>query len=341
MASSSNSNVIDLRSDTVTRPSAAMYQAMAESPVGDDVYGEDETVNKLEAKGAEITGKQAAIFFSSATQANLAAILTHCGRGEEVISGDLYHVIIDEAGGASALGGVVIQPLATNDMGGLTVDQVVSAVKEDDFHSPMSRMLSLENTVSGQVQSLQNQKDLAEAARNKGLVVHLDGARMMNACVALGATPETLSKPFDSVMICLSKGLGSPVGALLCGDELFVRRARRLRKMLGGGMRQVGILAACGLYALNNNIERLAEDHDKAERLFNGLGSIEQLKVRHATNMVFVEPPENDRDSLVASLADAGIRIGAPNPVSRLVVHLDISNEDIDRVIEAYRRYFS
>ena len=288
----------------------------------------------------ELTGKQAAVFFSSATQANLAAILTHCGRGEEMISGEQYHVVIDEAGGASALGGVVIHPLATNNDGGLECSQVVEAIKEDDFHYPMSRLLSLENTVSGQVQSLSQQKRLVTAARDKGLQVHLDGARMMNAAVALNVTPEILAQPFDSVMVCLSKGLGAPVGALLCGSMEFIRRARRLRKMLGGGMRQTGILAACGLYALDHNIARLSEDHRKAELLANALREISPLEVRQATNMIFVKPPEADHQPLWNFLKDDNIRIGSTSPEYRLVTHLDFDESDIETVVDRFRRYF-
>ncbi|MFT5503853.1 MAG: threonine aldolase [Gammaproteobacteria bacterium] len=336
-----NQGLVDLRSDTVTRPSKGMYEAIMSAPVGDDVYGEDETVNLLESRVASLLGKQNALFFSSATQANLAAILIHCGRGEEMISGDKYHVIIDEAGGASALGGVVIQPVAADERGGLCPDLVQSIIKEDDFHSPVSRMLSLENTVSGCVQSLSDQIALVDVARANNLVAHLDGARIMNAVVELGVPPTDITKPFDSVMMCLSKGLGAPAGALLAGEAEFIKRARRLRKMLGGGMRQIGILAACGLYALDHNIDRLAEDHCRAGHLAEQLSQIPGLAVRSATNMLFVEPAPELRADLHRFLAENGVLVGNNTPAYRLVIHLDIDDDDLERVLTVFKGFYN
>jgi len=242
----SEAPIVDLRSDTVTRPGAGMYQAMAEAQLGDDVYGEDETVNRLEATAADLLGKQAGLFLSSATQANLVAMLAHNARGEEILLGEEYHIFCAEAGGVSALGGIIMHPLATDASGGLALEQVMAAIKEDDPHLPITRTLALENTVSGQVQDPEHHRRLAEAVRAQGLKVHLDGARLMNASVALQQLAADIVAPFDSVMLCLSKGLGAPVGAMLCGDVEFIARGRRLRKQLGGGMRQAGVIAACG-----------------------------------------------------------------------------------------------
>jgi len=253
--------IVDLRSDTVTRPGEGMYQAILDAAVGDDVYGEDETVNRLEATTAKLLGKDAGLFLSSATQANLAAMLAHNARGEEILLGDQYHIFVAEAGGTSALGGIVMHPLPTDEFGGLALQQVLGAIKEDDPHHPVTRTLALENTVSGRVQDPVQHRQLIEAVREQGLKAHLDGARLMNAAVALNMPAADIVAPFDSVMLCLSKGLGAPVGAMLCGSAGFIGTARRLRKMLGGGMRQAGVLAACGLYALDNNIARLAADH--------------------------------------------------------------------------------
>jgi threonine aldolase len=338
---SRNQRAIDLRSDTATRPSAGMYEAIMSAPVGDDVYGEDETVNLLEGRGASLLGKQDALFFSSATQANLAAILIHCGRGEEMISGDKYHVIIDEAGGASALGGVVIQPVQTDQQGGMSPEIVQSLIKEDDFHSPMSRLLSLENTVSGCVQSLQDQDALIDVARANNLVTHLDGARIMNASIDLAVPPCDITMPFDSAMMCLSKGLGAPAGALLAGEIGFIKRARRLRKMLGGGMRQIGILAACGLYALDHNVDRLMDDHRRASQLAERLSGIFGLSVRSATNMLFVEPAPDLRDDLHRYLTENGVLVGDNTPAYRLVTHLDIDDDDLDRVAAVFQRFYN
>jgi threonine aldolase len=335
-----NEAIVDLRSDTVTRPSAGMYQAMTEAPVGDDVYGEDETVNRLETTAAHKLGKQAGLFLSSATQANLTAMLVHNARGEEILLGDSYHIFVSEAGGTSALGGIIMHPLETDATDSLALEQVLAAIKEDDPHHPITRTLALENTVSGRVQDPAQHRQLAEAVREQGLRVHLDGARLMNASVALAMPEAEIVEPFDSVMMCLSKGLGAPVGAVLCGSDEFIGRARRLRKMLGGGMRQAGVLAACGLYALEHNIERLAEDHDHARALGAGLAEIDGLPVRHETNMVFIEPKAKDLEPLRQHLLQHRVEIGHQGPRVRLVTHLDIDSAGIDRAITAFQSYY-
>ena len=336
----SEESIIDLRSDTVTRPSAGMYQAMLDASVGDDVYGEDDTVNRLESAAATLLGKEAGLYLSSATQANLAAMLVHNARGEEIILGDCYHIFVSEAGGASALGGIVMQPLATDANGGLGREQVLGAIKEDDPHHPISRTLALENTVSGRVQDPALHRELAAAVRAEGLRVHLDGARIMNAATALGVGAAEIAAPFDSVMMCLSKGLGAPVGAVLCGERDFIARARRVRKQLGGGMRQAGVIAACGLYALEHNIERLAEDHEHARQLYEGLAQIDGLEISHATNMVFLTPETKDLEPLALHLRAQGVEIGRQRPRIRLVTHLDIDASGIDRAITAFHSYF-
>ncbi len=332
--------VVDLRSDTVTRPSAGMYQAIADAPLGDDVYGEDETVNRLETTAADLLGKQAGLFLSSATQANLVAMLAHNARGEEILIGDHYHIYCSEAGGTSALGGIVLHPLATDAHGGLTLEQVLAAIKEDDPHLPITRTLALENTVSGQVQDPLQHRKLAEAVSALGLKVHLDGARLMNAAVELQQTAADIVAPFDSVMLCLSKGLGAPVGAMLCGDIEFIARARRLRKQLGGGMRQAGVIAACGQYALENNIERFADDHRRAQHFAEGIADIEKLQVQQYTNMVFIEPPVVELEPLQRHLESCQIVIGRQNPRIRMVTHLDIDDDGIERAIAAIRGFY-
>ena len=331
---------VDLRSDTVTRPSAGMYQAILDAAVGDDVYGEDETVNRLESTAAQLLGKEAGLFLSSATQANLAAMLAHNARGEEILLGDQYHIYVAEAGGTSALGGIVMDPLRTDENGGLSVEQVLAAIKEDDPHEPVTRTLALENTVSGRVQDPGHHRQLAEAVRAQGLKVHLDGARLMNAAVALDMPVADIVAPFDSVMLCLSKGLGAPVGAMLCGQADFIVRARRQRKQLGGGMRQAGIIAACGVYALENNIERLAEDHARAARLAEGIADLDELGAYHDTNMVFVDPPAERYAALREHLLRHQVKIGRLESPTRLVTHLDIDDADIDRTIEAFHSFY-
>ncbi len=332
--------IVDLRSDTVTRPGAGMYDAILSARVGDDVYGEDETVNRLEATAANLLGKEAGLFLSSATQANLVAMLVHNARGEEILVGDCYHVFVSEAGGASALGGIVLHPIQTDDNGGLTLEQMLAAIKEDDPHHPITRTLTLENTVSGRVQDPALHRQLAEAARAEGLKVHLDGARLMNASMALDQPAAGIAAPFDSVMMCLSKGLGAPVGAVLCGSRETIKRARRIRKQLGGGMRQAGVLAACALYALEHNIERLTEDHEHARLLADGLREIDSLSVTQATNMVFVEPRLEDIEPLTQHLRRHDVEIGRQSPRLRLVTHLDIDGAGIDRAISAFQSFY-
>jgi len=332
--------VVDLRSDTVTRPGAGMYQAILDARVGDDVYGEDETVNLLESTAAELLGKKAGLFVSAATQANLIAMLAHNARGEEILLGERYHIFSSEAGGVSALGGIVMHPLATDATGGLSLEQVMAAIKEDDPHLPITRTLALENTVSGQVQDPARHRELAEAVRAVGLKVHLDGARLMNASVALQQPAADIAAPFDSVMLCLSKGLGAPVGAMLVGNREFIARSRRLRKQLGGGMRQAGVIAACGLYALDHNVDRLAQDHERARQLAQGLSAITDLPVRQHTNMVFIEPRSEDLEPLRLHLEERQVLFGHQQPPIRLVVHLDIDDDAIERAIEAVRSYY-
>jgi threonine aldolase len=336
----SETPLVDLRSDTVTRPGTGMYQAMADAAVGDDVYGEDETVNRLEMTAASLLGKQAGLFLSSATQANLVAMLAHNARGEEILLGERYHIFSSEAGGVSALGGIVMHPLTTDATGGLALEQVMAAIKEDDPHLPITRTLALENTVSGQVQDPAQHRRLAAAVHDVGLKVHLDGARLMNAAVALQQPAADLAASFDSVMLCLSKGLGAPVGAMLVGERDFITRGRRLRKQLGGGMRQAGVIAACGLYALEHNVERLAQDHERARLLAAGIADIADLPVRQHTNMVFIEPRAEDMKPLRLHLEARRVLFGRQKLPIRMVTHLDIDDAGIERAIEAIRSYY-
>ncbi len=337
----SNKAEIDLRSDTVTRPGAAMREAMMNAPLGDDVYGEDPSVNLLEEKASGLLGKQAGLFVSSGTQGNLLAMLAHCQRGEEYITGVSYHSFCDEAGGASVLGGIVACPLQVDENNSLTVEQVRAAIKPDDSHYPISRLLCLENTVSGKVQPTEQINALAAAAHEQGLSVHLDGARLMNAAIALARPASELVAKMDSVSLCLSKGLGTPVGSILTGSTTFISRARRLRKMVGGGTRQAGVLAACGLFALENNIDRLAEDHVNAQYLYEGLATVAQVEARFATNMVFIRIPDQDLNPLASYLAERNILITPQLPETRLVTHLDINREQIDLVLNSITDYFS
>ena len=340
-ATDGRNRVIDLRSDTVTRPSPGMRQAMAEADVGDDVYGEDPTIIELERRVADLFGKEAALLLPSGTQSNLAALLSHCGRGEEFIVGDCYHSFAYEAGGASALGGIVACPLATDENGGLDPEAVAAAIKPDDSHFPVTKLLSLENTVSGQVQSPALVSELCAIARRNGLRLHLDGARVWNAATALGLSLAEVTAEFDSVSACLSKGLGAPAGSVLSGSRDFIAKARRARKMLGGGMRQAGLLAACGLYALDHVLPILKTDHEKARRLAAGLQGLERLGVVDGdTNMIFLKPRPDEARSLVDHVAERGVLIGSPGPSIRVVLHQDVLAEDIEPVAEAIRGFY-
>lgn len=335
-------DAIDLRSDTVTRPSRAMREAMAAAPVGDDVYGDDPTVSALEERAAAMLGLEAGLFVASGTQSNLTALLTHCGRGDEYISAVGYHIPKYEAAGAAVLGGISPRHLTPNARGGLTAAQIEAAVQPDDPHFAVSRLVTLENAHDGRVQTQDEIIAIGEVARDYGLAMHLDGARLMNAAIASGTRVADLCAPFDTVSLCLSKGLGAPVGSVLCGSAGFVRRARRNRKLLGGGMRQAGVLAACGLYALEHNVERLRDDHTRARRLGVALGAIEGITVDQGcieTNMVWASLDPQRADGFAAAMREAGIVVGPVRPTLRMVVHLDIDDAALDRVVEAARAW--
>lgn len=331
---------IDLRSDTVTQPTLAMREAMARAEVGDDVMGEDPTVNALEKKMAERAGTEESLFVTSGTQANLLAVMSHCERGDEFISGQQSHVYRWEAGGAAVLGSVQPQPIQNEADGTIDIDLIEENIKPDDSHFARTRLICLENTIGGKVLPLSYLKRVRSLADRHGLQMHLDGARAFNAAVKLGVELKSIAEPFDSISICLSKGLGAPVGSMLCGNREFIAKARRLRKMLGGGMRQAGILAAAGIYALENHVERLQEDHENAKALAEGLSGLPGLELdlsKVQTNMVFARLTKHSPEDLEKELKALGILI-FPDPVLRLVTHLDISAEDIRSVIDAFKR---
>ncbi|WP_028583720.1 low-specificity L-threonine aldolase [Desulfogranum mediterraneum] len=335
--------VIDLRSDTVTRPSQGMRAAMMAAPVGDDVYGEDPTVNRLEQMAAALTGTEAALFAASGTQSNLLGLLAQCGRGDEYIVGQQAHTYRYEGGGAAVLGSIQPQPLELHADGTFDLEQVRAAVKPDDVHFARSRLLALENTHNGRALPLEYLGQAHACAREHQLRFHLDGARLCNAAIHHQLSVGQLCQGFDSVSLCLSKGLGAPVGSLLCADQEVIAEARRWRKMLGGGMRQAGILAAAGIHALEHQLERLAEDHAHAADLARGLVELEELAVEYAesqTNMVFVTLPPEDAESLPRFLGERNIRIPSGKRV-RLVTHLDIDAPAIQAVIAGFKAYYS
>jgi len=335
--------MIDLRSDTVTRPTSAMRAAMAEAPVGDDVYGEDPTVNRLEALAAELLGTEAALFVPSGTQANLLAIMCHCQRGDEYLAGQTAHCYRYEGGGAAVLGSVQPQPLHVETDGTLDLQRVAAAIKPDDPHCARTRLLCLENTQAGRVLPLDYLAAARSLTRERDLALHLDGARLFNAAVALGVAGKEIARHVDSVSVCLSKGLGAPVGSLLCGRRTMVAEARRWRKVLGGGMRQAGILAAAGIVALTGQVARLAEDHENARRLAAGLASIEELAFDPTTvqtNMLFLHLPQEQAAALTAFLGGRGILIAGRESI-RLVTHLDVTGEDMDRVVAQIKAFFA
>lgn len=324
--------MIDLRSDTLTQPGDAMREAMMSAPLGDDVYGEDPTVNELERFAAQLTGKEAAVYGSSGTQSNLMGLLSHCQRGHEYIVGHDAHTYMFEGGGAAVLGGIQPCPLPFNEKGELPLDQVAAHIKPDDSHFAITRLVCLENTQGGKVLDLDYLKAYSDLCLSRGLRRHLDGARVFNAAVTLDVPVSEICQHFDTVSICLSKGLGCPMGSLLVGDTKTIAAARRWRKMLGGGLRQSGLVAAAGLYALQNNIDRLAQDHANASRVAQAIAGLPGFKLAEQpqSNMIMLDLSV-DTAKLIPHLEAAGIKING----HRWVFHLDISERDAYQLIQA------
>ncbi|MEZ2604023.1 low-specificity L-threonine aldolase [Kluyvera intermedia] len=332
--------MIDLRSDTVTRPTRAMLDEMVAAPVGDDVYGDDPTVNALQQYAAELSGKEAALFLPTGTQANLVALLSHCERGEEYIVGQGAHNYLYEAGGAAVLGSIQPQPIDAASDGTLLLDKVAAKIKADDIHFARTKLLSIENTHNGKVLPQAYLKEAWEFTRERGLALHVDGARIFNALVSYGCELKEITQYCDSFTICLSKGLGTPVGSLLVGNQDYIKRANRWRKMTGGGMRQAGFLAAAGLYALKNNVARLQDDHDNAAWLAKQLHEIGADVMRHDTNMLFVRVGDANASALGAFMHERGVLINA-SPVVRLVTHLDVNRQQLAEVVGHWKAFLA
>ena len=338
---------VDLRSDTVTQPTPAMRAAMMAAPLGDDVFGDDPTVNALQERIAALTGKEAALFMPSGTQSNLCGILAHCGRGDEYIVGQLAHTYRYEGGGAAVFGSVQPQPLTQDAQGRMALADIAAAIKPDDPHFARTRLLCLENTWNGHVMPDEYLRTATALAREKGLNTHLDGARVFNAAVASAAPEQTtfarlreIADHFDSLSVCFSKGLGAPVGSALCGSRELIARARRIRKMAGGGLRQAGLLAACALHALDYHVDRLAEDHANARRLADGLRGIDGLTVKSAeTNIVFVDVADGQGPALLEFLKAHGV-LATGLIGLRFVTHLDVDTAGIDHALATVRRFF-
>jgi len=339
--------LIDLRSDTVTLPTPRMREAMAAAEVGDDVFGEDPTVNRLEAMAAERMGKEAGLFVPSGTMGNLVALLTHCNRGDEVILGDQSHTFLYEAGGSAALGGIHPFPLPNNPDGTIDPEKIEAAIRPENVHFPRTRLICLENThnrCGGAVLRPEYMARVAAIARRHGLAIHLDGARIFNAAVALGVEPAVLTRDADSVTFCVSKGLSAPVGSVLCGSADFIAEARRARKIVGGGMRQAGVIAAAGIVALEEMVDRLAEDHANARRLAEGLAEMPGITIELdsvETNIVIFELHREDLtpEELAARLREQGVLL---LPIGgrqlRAVTHYGIERKDIETALAAFRR---
>ena len=343
--------LIDFRSDTVTRPSRAMREAMLHAEVGDDVYGEDPTINALQEQAAAILGFEAALYGVSGTQTNLLGLMSHCARGEEVIVGQTAHTYRWEAGGMAVLGSIQPQPLDQRADGTMELQAIEAAIKPDDAHYAVTRLIALENTWGGKVLPAGYSPSVKAIAMQHGLSTHLDGARLFNAAVysaaRSGGTPiaaaREICESFDSVSICLSKGLGAPVGSLLLGTRSLIAKARRIRKMIGGGMRQGGVVAAAGQYALEHNIDRLAEDHANAARLAMGLTEISRghLKIEPPqTNILWAELSPSIADSFGTHLKSRGILVSAAYGKQRWVTHLDVTTADVDRAVAVAGEYF-
>ncbi|EPR4992729.1 low-specificity L-threonine aldolase [Vibrio navarrensis] len=336
------SNKIDFRSDTVTQPTPAMREAMANAMVGDDVYGDDPTVNELEAFAASETGFEAALFTTSGTQANLLGLMSHCERGDEYLCGQQAHNYRYEAGGAAVLGSIQPQPIENNPDGTLPFDKLAAAIKPDDSHFARTKLLSLENTINGKVLPLSYLQQARAFTNKHGLKMHLDGARVYNAAVALDVPVREIAQYFDSMTICLSKGLAAPVGSLLLGSKEYITKARRLRKMVGGGMRQAGILAAAGKLALTEQVSQLKTDHDNAKALAQGLATLPGFDVNPQwvqTNIVFAKLDDSvDIETIAQKLKQEQIIVSPGNPI-RFVTHKDIRREDIDRLLSVLRSH--
>ncbi|WP_447957336.1 low-specificity L-threonine aldolase [Vreelandella sp. EE7] len=332
--------MIDLRSDTVTRPSSAMREAMLAAPVGDDVWGDDPTVNAFQRHLAQRTGKEAALLFPSGTQSNLVALMAHCERGDEYIVGQNAHTYRYEGGGAAVLGSIQPQPIENAPDGSLPLEKIAAAVKADDIHFARTRLLALENTIGGKVLPFEYIQRATALAREHGLATHLDGARLFNAAVATDTSLETLCAPFDSVSLCFSKGLGAPIGSALVGSHALIDKARRWRKVVGGGMRQAGIIAAACQHALDHHVADLADDHRRAARLGEGLAALPGITVTsQATNMVFAQVDKGHVEGLAKWLEEHDILLDLLY-ATRFVVHRDISDDDIERVLEVMQAYF-
>ena len=339
---------VDLRSDTVTKPTPEMRELMAEAEVGDDVYRDDPTVNKLEAMAADMLGKDAAIFVPSGTMGNLLALLVHCQRGDEVIVGDKSHIYLNEAGGMSALGGIQPCPIPNQKDGTLTIDDILASIRTEDVHHPITRLICLENTQNicgGVPLTAEYTEQVGEIARKNNLSLHIDGARIFNAAVAQNVDVKELAEPADSIMFCLSKGLTSPIGSMLVGTKKFIVRARHLRKMLGGGMRQVGIVAAAGILSLEKMTSRLAEDHVRAKKIAEGLRQIKGILVDKDsphTNMIYLNLSENvsvSMQQIAEKMKKHGVLVDAESPRRlRLVTHYWIDDEGVDKSILAFKK---
>ena len=342
---------VDLRSDTVTQPTEAMRAAMHAAPLGDDVFGDDPSVNALQEKIAMMLGFEAALFVPTGTQSNLCGILSHCQRGDEYIVGQMAHCYRWEGGGAAVFGSVQPQPINHQPDGTLALDEIEAAIKPDDAHFARTRLLALENTLGGKLLPFDYVQRATGLAKDKGLVRHLDGARLFNAATAQAALSGSdartearrIAACFDSVSVCFSKGLGAPVGSALCGSKAFIARAHRIRKMAGGGMRQGGMLAAAALHALDHHIDRLADDHALARRLADGLANIDGLKIEAPqTNILFVDLTDAAKDrsaALLKHLADHGIQATGLYRL-RFVTHLDVDADGVDRAVAAIRSFF-
>ncbi|MFG6459669.1 low-specificity L-threonine aldolase [Roseateles sp. BYS96W] len=333
--------VVDLRSDTVTQPTAAMREAIARAVVGDDVFGDDPTVNALQERVAALLGKEAALFMASGTQSNLCGLLAHCGRGDEYIVGQLAHTYRYEGGGAAVLGSIQPQPLPNQPDGTIKLDDIAGAIKPDDPHFARTRLLALENTWSGQVLPASYVAEACALAHSRGLATHLDGARLFNAAVASGRPAAELARDFDSVSICFSKGLGAPIGSMLVGSRELIQRALRVRKMVGGGLRQVGLLAAAADHALTHHVDRLADDHRLARRLAEGLAALPGVTVTPPqTNIVFAQVSDGRTPALLAHLKAHGV-LATGLIGLRFVTHLDVDAEGIEHAIAVAADFFN